>query len=98
MKKPLLSVVVPVFNELQNIEAFYARLLPVMEKLGGEYEIIYVDDGSRDGSAHELARLHKQNPRVKLLKLTRNFGKEIALSAGIEAAAGDAVITIDGDG
>src|SRR5271165_6989308 len=86
----VLSIVVPVHNEAVNIDAFFARLIPVLEKQAAPYEIICVNDGSVDDS---LARL----PTLKIVNLSRNFGKDIALSAGIDHAAGDAVIPIDAD-
>ncbi len=95
----LLSVVVPLYNESGGLPDFHKKLLEVLEKsTGGAYEIIYCDDGSDDGTAQLVHEWHKHDPRVKLIKLSRNFGKEIATTAGIHAATGDAVITIDADG
>jgi glycosyltransferase involved in cell wall biosynthesis len=99
MSKTPLSIVVPVYNENDNISAFYDRLEPVAQAVSGDdYEIIYVDDGSTDGTARALQDLCDKYHKVKLLKLSRNFGKEVALAAGIAAATKEAIITIDGDG
>ncbi|MDB5181744.1 MAG: glycosyltransferase [Candidatus Saccharibacteria bacterium] len=99
MNRVILSVVVPVWNEEQNIEPFYEVLEPVVHKeTSGAYEIIYVDDGSSDKTAAAINGLIRRNKQVKLLSLSRNFGKEIAMAAGIAQASGKAVMTIDGDG
>jgi polyisoprenyl-phosphate glycosyltransferase len=96
-RTPDLSVVVPLFNEARNIDAFFARLLPVLEGLGLTYEVICVDDGSSDGTRATLHDLCQRVPAIKLIGLSRNFGKEVALTAGLHRAAGAAVIPIDGD-
>lgn len=95
-----LSIVVPVYNEEAVIEMFHKELLvPVLDELEAKkIEVIYVDDGSRDGTIERLQKFAEGDERVKVVSFTRNFGKEVALSAGIEAASGDAVITIDSDG
>lgn len=93
----LLTVVVPVFNEEGNILPLYRRLVSVMEPLVGDLEILFVDDGSTDGSRDEIAVLHREDPRVKLVSFTRNFGHEMATSAGLHFARGDAVVIIDAD-
>ncbi|NJK63009.1 MAG: glycosyltransferase family 2 protein [Synechococcaceae cyanobacterium SM2_3_1] len=95
--RPLISVVLPCFNEAENLDVLFQRLIPVLESLGTEFEIICVNDGSRDKTLSELLRYHQRWPVIKVLDLSRNFGKEIALSAGIDAASGDAVIPIDAD-
>lgn len=96
--RPLLSVVVPVFNETEVIETFYDRTRKVMEKLDFiAYEIIFVDDGSSDGSYQQLADLADVDPNVKIIKFARNFGHQVAITAGIDLAAGDAVVVIDAD-
>jgi len=94
---PLLSVVVPVFNEADNLEPLLARLVPVLGSLRGRFEILFVDDGSTDDSPARLARLAADQPNLRALRLSRNFGHQAALVAGLEHARGDAVITIDGD-
>jgi glycosyltransferase involved in cell wall biosynthesis len=95
----LLSVVVPLYNESAVLPAFHKSLLESIEKAAGEsYEILYCDDGSTDNTDKLVQQWHKHNSKIKLIKLSRNFGKENALSAGIAEAAGQAVIMIDGDG
>ena len=94
----LLSVVVPVFNESEVLGASYARLKHALDSLDAiSYEIIFVDDGSNDGSYHKLVSIAKLDPCVKLIKLARNFGHQVAMTAGIDVAKGDAVVAIDAD-
>lgn len=92
-----LSIVVPVYNEALNIDRFFQRLNTVLDSLSMHYEIICVNDGSTDGTLERLIGYHQRNPLTKILSLSRNFGKEIALSAGIDYAQGKAVIPIDAD-
>lgn len=92
-----LSVVVPVFNEERTLPEFRRRLIAAIEPLGGDWEVVFVDDGSTDASAEVLARLHTEDPRLKALHLSRNFGHQAAISAGLDHASGDAVVTIDAD-
>lgn len=92
-----LSVVVPIFNEVQVLSELHDRLGAVLQPLGIRYELIYVDDGSADGSQVVLADLQRSDPAVGLLRLSRNFGKELALSAGLRAASGDCVVVLDAD-
>ncbi|WP_295852326.1 glycosyltransferase family 2 protein [uncultured Xylophilus sp.] len=93
-----LSVVVPCFNEGRGLDAFFARLEGVLATLQGlDYEIVCVDDGSRDDTLEVLRRHAGRNPRIVALELSRNFGKESALTAGIDAARGDAVVPMDAD-
>jgi glycosyltransferase involved in cell wall biosynthesis len=96
--KPVISVVVPVYNEAESLEYLYSALRAVIDKLHGSYEIVFVDDGSRDASASVVRQLRERDRHVRLLRLTRNFGKEIATTAGIHAATGEAIITLDADG
>ncbi|HHX42841.1 MAG TPA: glycosyltransferase [Chloroflexi bacterium] len=91
------SVVLPLYNEEENIETLYRRLTAVMEGLGEPYEIIFVDDGSVDSSAEQVRVLHEGDTRVKLVRLARNFGHQAAISAGLDVACGQAVIIIDAD-
>lgn len=95
-----LSVVVPVYNEAAGIRQFFAALLKELQSLPvASYEVILVDDGSTDTTATELQGLARDNPEaVRVLHLTRNFGKEAALSAGLHQAKGDCVVTLDADG
>ena len=92
-----ISIVVPVFNEEDNIEHFYDSVCQVMKPLGYEFELIYVDDGSKDRSREILRSLEKQDERVQSIFLARNSGHQLALTCGLDHADGDAVITMDGD-
>jgi len=94
---PVFSVVVPVFNELETIPHMYERMTAVMQSLNEPYELVLVDDGSRDGSSERLLALQDTDPRVRVLTLSRNFGHQIAISAGLDHARGDAVVIIDAD-
>jgi polyisoprenyl-phosphate glycosyltransferase len=93
----LISVVVPVFNEEEVIELFHARLASVMEGIGAPWEVIYVNDGSRDRSLPILLGLSNRDSHTSVLNFSRNFGKEIAMTAGFDHAEGDAVVVIDAD-
>ncbi len=93
----LLSIVVPVFNEEDNIQKFYTTVKDVLQTLDYDYEIIFVDDGSSDDSAGMLRYIGNQDSKVKVLLLARNFGHQLALTCGLDYAQGDAVITMDGD-
>ena len=93
---PVFSVVIPAFNEAAGILAFHARLTAAMNPLG-VWEAIYVDDGSTDGTRAVIDRLRQSDPRIAVVALSRNFGKEIATTAGLDHAGGDAVIVIDAD-
>jgi len=99
LDKKLISIIVPVFNEQENIPLIYGRLVGVVGGLAEQYqaEIIFVDDGSLDKSFQILEELANKDQRVKLLQFSRNFGKEIAVSAGLFAANGEAVMMIDAD-
>lgn len=92
-----LSIVVPIFNEVENIRPLYESLHGVLSGLGREYEILFVDDGSDDGSNRELRGLAETDRRVKVIEFRGNFGQTAAMSAGIQAAAGEVIITLDGD-
>jgi glycosyltransferase involved in cell wall biosynthesis len=94
---PRLSIVVPFFNESPNVGRFFERLVPVLEKLDLTWEVICINDGSRDDTLDRLIAANAREPRIKVLDLSRNFGKEPALSAGFVHAVGDAVIPIDAD-
>ncbi len=94
---PALSVVVPMYNEADCLDALYSRVTGVMDRLDRTYELLFVNDGSRDDTLGRLLELSSRDPRVRIVDLSRNFGKEIALTAGIHAASGSAVIPIDAD-
>ena len=93
----LLSVIVPVFNESAVLADFHRQMSAVMLETGSDYELIYIDDGSSDNTVDRIAEIRKTDSHVALIELSRNFGKEIALSAGLDHARGDAVIIIDAD-
>ncbi len=92
-----LSVIVPIHNENAGLKEFFARLVPVLEGLHLTYEIICVDDGSDDGSLELLLAIREQLPNLKVLSLSRNFGKDVALTAGFEHVSGAAAVPIDAD-
>jgi glycosyltransferase involved in cell wall biosynthesis len=99
MISPLLSVVVPVKNEEQSVAAFIERVAPILDKVaaGEGWEILFVDDGSTDSTLGVIVAANLRDPRVRALVLSRNFGKEAALSAGLDHASGRAVIPMDVD-
>lgn len=94
---PEISVVVPLYNEAENIDFLFDRLTQTLDKLKTSYEIVCINDGSRDNTLDLLIACHQKNPQIKVINLSRNFGKEIALTAGIDYANGAAVIPIDAD-
>jgi len=91
------SVVVPVFNEEATLDALVARLERALEGAGLDYEVVFVNDGSRDRSAEMLRAHHARNPRLKCIMLSRNFGHQVAVTCGLDHAQGDAVVVMDGD-
>lgn len=93
----LVSLVVPVFNEQENIDVFYAEVVKYLQPLDCDFEILFVDDGSSDATPLILDRLSKADSRVTAFILARNFGHQVALSCGLDHAFGDVVITLDGD-
>ncbi|OVE78952.1 hypothetical protein BVY00_01470 [bacterium G20] len=97
-KQSLISIIVPVFNEAEGLEHFHTNLKTVLAAQAERFELIYVDDGSSDDTPGILKKIARHDERVKILTLSRNFGKEQATTAGLHAATGDAVIIIDGDG
>ena len=94
---PRLSVVVPVYGEAGGLRSFVAELATVLNRLGDAYEMVIVDDGSADGTWAVLEEMAASYPRLNALRLSRNFGKEAALSAGLNVARGEAVVVMDGD-
>jgi len=91
------SVVIPIYNEAEVLPALYQRLTKVLEDLGEPHEIIFVDDGSTDESPNLLSALRAQDTRVKVVSFSRNFGHQIAITAGLDYSSGDPVIVMDGD-
>lgn len=94
---PGLSVVIPVYNEEEVLPELYLRLRAVLDKLDKEYEIVFVDDGSNDKSFEILQLLHRQNSNARVLRLSRNFGHHVAVTAGLDHARGDFVVLMDAD-
>lgn len=99
MEKQLISIVIPALNEAENLPKLHAELQKVCVVLGGKYrfEFVFVDDGSADGSAEALEKLAREDAQTRFIVLSRNFGKEAALAAGIRHAQGDAVVLLDAD-
>jgi glycosyltransferase involved in cell wall biosynthesis len=93
----MLSVVVPVHNEERSVALLYDELTAALDPLGEEWEAVFVDDGSTDGSFAALTRLHDAAPNVRVVRLRRNFGKAAALVAGFDQTHGETIVTIDGD-
>lgn len=94
---PVLSVVAPVFNEAETLPLFCRRVIEALEPLGVPFELVLVNDGSRDNSFAIMSELHKHDPRIKIVNFSRNFGHQIAITAGTDYARGDAVVIIDSD-
>ncbi len=94
---PTLSIVVAAYNEEEVLDLFFARLEEVLGGIGESYEIICVNDGSRDRTAEILAAARARDPRIKFINLARNFGKELAMTAGLDHANGRAVVPLDAD-
>lgn len=98
MMKPEISVVIPVYNEQDNLETLYQRLTNTLDKLNKPYEIIFTNDGSRDRSAEILNELHQRRPKeIRVIHFNGNFGQHMAIMAGFERVRGDIVITLDAD-
>jgi len=95
--RPELSVVIPVYNEADNIEPLLARLKPVLDRCVRSWDIVFVDDGARDDTLARLRKANEADPRVIAVSFSRNFGKEIAIAAGLDHAGGDAVVIMDAD-
>lgn len=96
-QSPLLSVVIPCFNEEETLPLMKARLLPALAGLGIDWEVIFVDDGSRDSTRAIIRELHREEPRCKLVGFSRNFGHQAALLAGMHHARGDVLAMLDAD-
>ncbi len=92
-----LSIVIPLYNEEENVEPLYEKLKAALDGAGREYEIIIVDDGSTDGSFDVLKRLHEDDERLKVIRFRRNFGQTAAFAAGFDRSQGEVVITLDAD-
>jgi polyisoprenyl-phosphate glycosyltransferase len=97
MTKPTFTIIAPIYNELENIPELYPRMREVMDRTGEPWELILVDDGSTDGSTALIRKLAENDARVRPVIFARNFGHQIAVTAGVDFARGDAVIIIDAD-
>ena len=97
MPKPVYTIIAPIYNEIENIPHLYARVSEVMEQTSQPWELVLVDDGSKDGSTDALRELGKKDERVRPVIFARNFGHQIAVSAGMDYARGDAIVVIDAD-
>jgi dolichol-phosphate mannosyltransferase len=95
--KPVFSIIAPIYNEICCLDALYERVTEVMNKMGEEWEFILVDDGSTDGSTDRIRELAKQDKRIRPVIFARNFGHQIAVTAGLDFSRGDAVVIIDAD-
>ena len=93
-----LSVIIPIFNEEENITPLYRELKSVLEGMRAKYEVIFVDDGSNDASNEILRRLAKDDKEIKVIHFRKNFGQTAAIAAGVEHAQGEIIVTMDGDG
>lgn len=94
---PQISIVAPIYNEVDNIDSFLEELIPVLEGMGKPFEIVAVDDGSTDGSFDKLMVFHEKDNRVKVIRFRANFGQTAAFAAGFDYAKGDTVVTMDAD-
>lgn len=97
MSKPVYTIIAPIYNEIENIPHLYSRVTEVMEQTNQSWELVLVDDGSKDGSTDALRELGKKDERVRPVIFARNFGHQIAVSAGMDYARGDAIVVIDAD-
>ena len=95
--KEIISVLIPVFNEEENLLPLYEKLTSVLNRIGKDYEVIFIDDGSYDDTLRLLRPICKKDPRIKFISLSRNFGQTSALSAGIDLSKGEIIIPMDGD-
>src|SRR5690242_14779509 len=93
----MISIVIPVFNEKESLAILHGEIEQTAQQHALDYEVIFIDDGSRDGSWDVIADLAKKSPRVRGIRFRRNFGKAAALSAGFTGARGDIILTLDAD-
>ena len=91
------SIVVPLYNEAANVRALHARIVRVMEEVGDSYQVVFVDDGSRDSTSSLVSEICDEDPSVVLIRLRKNFGQTAALKAGFDFARGEIIISMDGD-
>ncbi len=95
--RPALTVIIPVFNEEGNLDSLYGRLKDTLQQYGRSYEILFIEDGSTDDSFEGLKRLHDHDPAVRVVRFARNFGQQMAVSAGFQYARGEVVVLMDAD-
>jgi len=95
--RPLYSIVVPFFNEQESVAPLYVKIVEVMDGVGGPYEVVFVDDGSKDRTYQQLTEIAQHDNRVCVVRLRRNFGQTAALKAGFDHSEGDIIISMDGD-
>src|SRR5215510_9722625 len=95
--RPEVSIVIPLFNEADNIPALYRALEAAMDQCGRAWEVIFVDDGSQDATYQVLEQLQTHDPRVCVVRLRRNFGQTAAMAAGFDHACGKTIVALDGD-
>nr|WP_248885901.1 glycosyltransferase family 2 protein [Acidithiobacillus sp. S30A2] len=93
----MISIIIPCHNESENLSALYTRISTVMEQIGEPWEMVCINDGSKDDTLAQLLALHREDPRVVVIDLSRNFGKEAALTAGLDHARGDCALPLDAD-
>ena len=96
-RSPEASVVVPVYDEAENLELLLGRLIPVLDRCVASFEVLFVDDGSQDATFEVLKQINRTDARIRALSLSRNFGKEIAIAAGLDHSRGRAVVIMDAD-
>src|SRR4249919_270972 len=94
---PRLSVIVLVYNEIESITPLHEELIGVLEALDTSYEVVYIDDGSRDGSTERLGQIASRDPHVRVVSVRRNFGQTAAVQAGIDQSRGEILVFLDGD-
>src|SRR6266508_4290095 len=97
-RKQSVDLIIPVFNEAGVVDKTHRKIRSIVDELPYDFHFLYVDDGSRDGTADSLQTICTNDPRVSILSLSRNFGHQAALTAGMEASSSDVVITMDADG
>ena len=97
IKKVELSIIIPVYNEVENVKLLLESILNVLINLEKDFEVIFIDDGSTDGTDKVLKELSKKSPQIKAIRFRRNFGQTAALAAGFDYAAGDIIVSLDGD-
>ena len=97
VNSPSYSIVVPLFNEQESVAQLYVKIIDVMDAVGEPYEIVFVDDGSKDGTFRQLSEIARDDDRVVVVRLRRNFGQTAALKAGFDHSQGEIIISMDGD-